>query len=605
VKYKGVNQKKEYVSRGWVIQTVAGVALAVLPFVISFVGWDTFRLPKDSFCVLVTALLIFLLVAFKRMSIQAHLSGWEWILFGGITYVGFHTLISSSPELSWSGFKSLLVFSLLFWVLRSISTIPFQQSVWLWIGAATGVNGVLTMLQYYGLIDWMRSSTGRVIHGRINPAGFIGEVNSGGFLFGLTIIVLVYYVATRQRLWIRIIAGVLIGLNLVGLAFARGLTASLGLGVCLLVWVVFHHWWVFREGKGIRRDLVIFWLVLMVAVLGSLGVAYKAGVTQRVGRVLEATERGNLSLATAGRIPVYWLAWQMIKEEPWLGRGLNTFGRDFFYFRAETEAGKSVRLLHQSGAFREVHNEYLQVWEEVGLPGLMIFLALLLSPIAISINRFRRETDSEKVYWLGILTLGLVFVAISCLAFFPLHLSVTAAYIVLLLAGIRVAQATASDDGMQRGGIIRPVVVGMLLVAMAGFAWQAIKDWRANNQAGIAAFLLSSAGSQDYRPAQKRAIADEALTRLEKAENLAPEFREVHNLKGSVLMMLGRYELAAESYSRGVESTPSPELYTNLAAAYMALEKKMQARECLNLALAYSPRYSKARQALKFLENGR
>ncbi|MGW8179730.1 MAG: hypothetical protein ACWGQW_13375, partial [bacterium] len=307
MKYKGIKQKKEPVSREWVIQVVAGAALVALPFVVSFVGWDTFRLPKDAFLFLATAFLTMLLLAFKRLSVRSNLSVWEWILLGGIAYVAVHTLISSNPELSWSGLKSLLVFSILFWVLKSISKDRFQKRVWLWVGAAMGVNAILTMLQYYGKFDFMRSATGRIIRGRINPAGFIGEVNSGGFLFGLVIIVLVYFVATPQRLSTRIFAGVLICCNLVGLAFARGLTASLGLAVCLLLWVVFHHWRVLRESRGLRRQLVVFWLLLLIALVGGLGIAHKAGVTQRFGRVLMATRQGSWNLATAGRIPVYWL----------------------------------------------------------------------------------------------------------------------------------------------------------------------------------------------------------------------------------------------------------------------------------------------------------
>jgi len=602
VKYKGLKQKNEGVSRDWVIQVAAGASLAVLPFVVSFVGLDTFRVPKDAFCALFTALLIVLVMAFNKLSLQTQLAKWEWGLLAGLAYVGLHTLISASPELSWSGFKSLVLFSLLFLVLKSVFPIRIQQQVWLWIGAAVGVNGILTFFQYYGMLDWMRSATGRVIRGRITPAGFIGEVNSGGFLFGLAIIMLVYFVVSQRRPTYRIIAAVLIGCNLVGLAYSRTLTASLGLGTCALLWLIFHHWWVLRDGKGIRRELVVFWLVLVVVSIGALGIAYKAGITQRVYWVWKASEQGYWNSATAGRIPVFRLTWQMIQEHPLLGRGLNTFGKDFFYFRAETEKGKNIRLLHQSGAFREVHNEYLQIWQELGLPGLLIFLGLLLSLIMISLLCLRNEEDPQRAYWLGMSTLGVVFVAISCIAFFPLHLSVTGAFVVLAVAGLRSTQDRTPVDSSGRGRLLRPVSVGIILVVTAGLALEGVGSWRANSEAGIAAFLIKSA--QNYRPAQKRAIADEALNRLQKAESLAPGFYEVHNLKGSVLMMLGRYEQAVESYSRGIEYAPSPELYTNLAAAHMALGQNGRARECLDLALGYAPKYKKARQALRFLKKG-
>ena len=531
------------------------------------------------------------------------------VFLGGVLYAGVHTLISSNPALSWSGFKSLFIFALLFLLLRAISTQQFQERVWFGIAAALGVNGVLTALQYYGLLDLMRSATGSVIRGRINPAGFIGEVNSGGFLFGLAVIVLIYFVVTDQRRALKVTAGLLIGMNLVGLAYTRTITASLGLVVCALLWVAFHHWWVLREGRGFTRELGILWLLLAVFAVGAFGVAYRAGLVQRVVAVGKAVNDGQWTYATAGRVPVFLLTWEMIKQEPWLGRGLNTYGKDFFSYRVGTEAGRSARLLHQAGSFREAHNEYLQIWEELGLPGIAIFLGLIAGLLWRSFVCLKTESDPRQTYWIGVLTLGVIFVAIGCLAFFPLHLSLTGAYIVLLCVALRSSQTRDDDskwgESLQQSRIVMPVVIGILLVLSVGVFLQARGSWRANEEAGVAEFLIRSASGRDYRPDQKRAIADEALARLEKAQELAPDIYELHSLKGSALMMLGRYEQAAASYSQGLDYHPSAELYTNLAAAYIALGQKNKARECLDLALAYAPRYGKARQAQRFLKRGK
>jgi O-antigen ligase len=60
-----------------------------------------------------------------------------------------------------------------------------------------------------------------------------------------------------------------------------------------------------------------------------------------------------------------------------LGHGLGSFATDFFRYRAETDMSR-LAMVDQPGAFREVHNDYLQVWEELGVIGLLLFVALLI-----------------------------------------------------------------------------------------------------------------------------------------------------------------------------------------------------------------------------------
>jgi Tfp pilus assembly protein PilF len=57
------------------------------------------------------------------------------------------------------------------------------------------------------------------------------------------------------------------------------------------------------------------------------------------------------------------------------------------------------------------------------------------------------------------------------------------------------------------------------------------------------------------------------------------------------------------SFQRAIEETPSPELYTNLAAAYLEQKELDRAQESLDLALKYDSRYPKAREARSHLRN--
>ena len=67
-------------------------------------------------------------------------------------------------------------------------------------------------------------------------------------------------------------------------------------------------------------------------------------------------------------------------------------------------------------------------------------------------------------------------------------------------------------------------------------------------------------------------------------------------------MLLGRHEEAQGAYGKAAQYLPSPELYTNLAAAHMAAGDPKLARNYLESALRYNPKYERAQDALRYLE---
>jgi tetratricopeptide (TPR) repeat protein len=324
--------------------------------------------------------------------------------------------------------------------------------------------------------------------------------------------------------------------------------------------------------------------------------------------VWNQAQKGNFSVATAGRQPVFGLTVNMIQERPITGRGLNSFGEEFFFYKAQSDAGRATRLLDQPGAFRHTHNEYLQVWAELGLPGILVFLILFTIPLLQSIRILRIEQDETRSYWVAVLTIGLIFVGIDCLAFFPLHVSVAATYIVFLLACLRRLQDQREEGRheLTLGPGAKSLAVAALLGALAVTAiYVETKRWNANRQLQVAAFLLERASVGSYTADQKRVFADEAMSRLTEIQAFSPIMPEVDNLCGSALMTLGRFLEAVESYQKAANRIPSPEVFTNLAAAQIASNKFGPARESLTLALNYNPGYRKAREARRYLREAR
>ncbi len=574
-------------------------------------GFDKFRLPKEVFASIAITVGAALFLALRTISVPRRFDSWTWVWLATIVYVALHALLIGEPaDASLRGVVQLLSYSALLALLVEVLEENAQRKLWLLIGLSMSINGIVTVLQYFGLFPLIELSGGESLGGRATPAGLIGDVNSGAFLFGLVCIISIHGMTLEGRRTTRALWFAVFGCNLAGLAFTRTLTAIAALGLSLLVWLFFHHWWAIRKAKWDWRNLIYLWVMLLLVGVAGSAVAYKAGVFQRVALVSRQMARGNWEVATAGRQPVYSITWRMIQERPWLGAGLNSFGREFFDYRVGTEFGRGQKLINQPGAFQQVHNEYLQLWDEMGAAGLLLFGFLYFGLLWKAGREAIRVPEPDRAYWRGVLVLGGVFVAVSSLTFFPFHAAVTASYAILLLACLR--RLTRGEGFPEKAwepgaampsaflrGWVKPLTVAVLTV---GFVATQVKLWRANQEIGLAVFLLEQANSPGTDPRRTRIFADEALTRLERLEGESLRFPEIYNLEGSALMLLGRYDKAVQQYGKATHRLPSPETYTNLAAAYMAAGKPEEARPLLDAALHYNPDYGRARQALEYLD---
>ena len=392
-----------------------------------------------------------------------------------------------------------------------------------------------------------------------------------------------------------------------GLVFSRTMTSILGLAACLLLWAVFHNWFLIRKQQASLKKVLLFWLIVVIGLSGVTALGYRAGVVDRVRGITEMVDRDAWIYASSGRTPLFFLTWKMIQESPVMGRGLNSFPVDFFKFKTETETGRNVRLMPQPGAFKEVHNEYLQTWVELGIVGLLLLLLLFCLPFYYGIRAMFRDISQEDVYWIGMLLLGLIFTGITCLAFFPLHLAVTAPYICLVLAGL--AQFSDESPVSPVQETVRPshkkslrwLEYGLACVVVmyaSSAVYSGISIWKVNKQAGMASYILTRSMSEPLQPRQKTAIIKEALRILDEAGKKEPSMPEIQNLKGTALLLLGRYGESAESFQEAINLSPRPESYVNLATAYLALEKNSDAINCLQTAQSYDIENMKVMQLM-------
>ncbi len=154
------------------------------------------------------------------------------------------------------------------------------------------------------------------------------------------------------RGWERLLAGgfVLVGGGMLLLTQSRGAWLALAAALALLVVLRFRRGWVF----------------VLVAALAGIGAAALLGFDQVAAALVSSATLGGAE----GRLEVWSRALYMIQDFPFTGVGMGTFtavaDRLYPFF------------LYAPGTVEHAHNLFLQVAVDLGLPGLVAWLAILL-----------------------------------------------------------------------------------------------------------------------------------------------------------------------------------------------------------------------------------
>lgn len=111
---------------------------------------------------------------------------------------------------------------------------------------------------------------------------------------------------------------------------------------------------------------------------------------------------------------------EMIKEKPLLGSGIGTFKMNYLDYQAEFLKDNPYYIKY-SGKAGEAHNEYLQIWAELGVIGLGLFLLIFYFFYKTIIDFYNNNKNvKEKIITLG-LVMGIICFLIHSLFTFPLH----------------------------------------------------------------------------------------------------------------------------------------------------------------------------------------
>ena len=332
------------------------------------------------------------------------------------------------------------------------------------------------------------------------------------------------------------------------------------------------------RGRGTTLSLSLG--ALLMAVLGARVIGWRP-VMKFIGLLLGAYVAANLLLygsvsdkmtsladpAAAGstRFIIWRGSWQLLMDSPWWGVGLGLYYLLWPPYRDPTD--------QTLGFF--VHNDYLQIWIEAGLPGLLLLLATLTAALVLFVRVYRRAPAAPalKLETLGLFA-GLFAIAVhSCFDFNlyilpilivaglglgrlhelaaavvgarqwvwrPMHIVQARAYrlilmLLMLFPMMYFAAIAASDYLYKRGFTLASQ--GDLTAADEAFAWAAqltpLDDRVWTIHADLYRYVLRWTPAE--KAAERKALYEEALTMLERAESLNPYRTLVLNVRARIV----------------------------------------------------------------------
>ncbi len=212
------------------------------------------------------------------------------------------------------------------------------------------------------LLYWSRNELFEVFdEGRIQ--GIVGNANNLGFLALLAVIVFAVQLADRS---IGRVQGLgWLGIAALTLALTRSATVTVALiGVAIVAGVVVL---VRRATSGRGRALVFGIAAMGAALLALLALTFQRGILELLGKSADLT----------GRLGIWESVTELAQQRPAFGWGWVSYWMPWAAPFDTLVVRNGVRQL-------QAHNAWLDVWFQLGVIGVVIFAALVLSTLTRS-----------------------------------------------------------------------------------------------------------------------------------------------------------------------------------------------------------------------------
>lgn len=276
----------------------------------------------------------------------------RWLVLGWLFWLPISFALSQTPGLSLPQAAVLMCLPL-GWLAGS----ALKSKNWLDFLLTRVLPILLLVLLVWGLIQGPNTFT-------LKPQGPFNDPNTYAALLNLLMLpILAIYLASDLACTSRWLRTGQLAL-LAAVAFVAFLVSSRGAALALIL-VLPPLIWMARNQPNFHRKLAFLTTVTLVAYFAALSIGGGVSVAQRLADTVQGGDPTRIMLMKSALL--------MIQDHPWLGTGLGSFRLLYPSYRYLSEAGTA-------GGW--VHNDYLQLWQEAGLP-----MLLLMSGLAVWVAR--------------------------------------------------------------------------------------------------------------------------------------------------------------------------------------------------------------------------
>jgi O-antigen ligase len=296
-----------------------------------------------------------------------------------------------------------------------------------------GLFGIYGILQYNG-IDfsfWIRNIGRQQVFGLFGNVNFFAEY----LIIPLPIAVSLFFASQNKFKKILLLIAILAMGTSLTLTFTR--SSYLGFGVSLIFMAILFI--TLQSKSFIKENKNIFIIILVAIIIITLLFVIPNPLNKTGTAIYKIKSRISVSqlsqsFSISSRISNWKFTTLMIKDNPLLGSGIGTYKYNSLKYQARFLEQGQNRSIYPYVFATKTHNEYLQLWAELGIVGLGIFIWLIIIYFYYGLRFIKRVKNRYKQ---GI-TIGLmgavVAVLIDGIFGFPLHLPATVVLFWLALA---------------------------------------------------------------------------------------------------------------------------------------------------------------------------
>jgi Tfp pilus assembly protein PilF len=542
-------------------------------------------------------------------------------------------VVSSEWQYSFRAFLGIAGLILLLFVVADAVGEREARSLAITLTVAASLIALQAALQYFNL-DPFRGAVQTVKDTmemqRTSVSTQVGQVTMTGSFLAMALPVSLALAVLARTTRGRLLALGAFALQMAGLVAtsARGPLSGALAGLAVFVAVLLY-----RSPKAWKRAWKTGAVVLAVS---FLFIAMNPTLVERTALSFEKYREGDYNAALNKRYVPWRVAWQIFRNHPLLGTGLATFQFHYNdYVLRWIDEGK-IQGPFRIGKFAHVHNEYLQILQEMGVVGLAGFAGVigywffLTGPFALRrrgegsggspgpAGRGEGTTPEESrdanAPVLVAACLGSLVVYLIIGVTTPLFHFVLTSVVAAVLGGVgyslagkgKLSLSSASGKPKPVGGV-RPVrivaVVGFLLVGSAIYDVKKELSAVAHQEAGLAVVVQFYQGRIPHQSIPS--LFSRAAEQLEEALRLDPTRGKLYSQLGMLYAGTRQWDKAiaslerADRYDKGNRGA----IWTNLGYVHKEIGEYDKAKSYYERAIRYFPgRAQDARDGLGEVE---